>query len=459
MTASNNLHVVILAAGQGTRMKSRKPKVLQELAGQPLLAHVLTAAEALAPAVVHVVYGHGGADVRAAFAEASVNWVEQAEQHGTGHALAQAIPDIPDGAQVVVLYGDVPLIAAATLRLLVKASANSLALLTVRLAEPTGYGRIVRCDQGRVLQIVEQKDANPEQLRIDEVNTGFIAAEASKLRAWLATLRSDNAQGEYYLTDCIARSVAEGYPVTVVEAADVDEILGVNDRAQLATLERIYQQRRALNHMQQGLMLADPGRLDIRGVLEHGMDCYIDINCVIEGRVTLADNVHVGPNCVLRNVAIGAGSRIQAYSHLDGAQLGKRTQVGPFARLREGTELGDDTKVGNFVETKKAKVGNRSKINHLSYVGDAQLGQDVNVGAGTITCNYDGANKHQTVIGDRAFVGSNSALVAPVNVGSDATIGAGSTIGRDAPSGALTVSRARQRSVSGWKRPTKSAKS
>ena len=450
------LHIVILAAGQGTRMKSRRPKVLQDLAGRPLLAHVLDTAAALDPARIHVVYGHGGDQVRAAFAERPVSWVEQAEQKGTGHAVDVAMPQIPDGATVLVLYGDVPLIGASTLRELLQAAAQGLAILTVELDDPSGYGRILRDPEGAVRGIVEQKDASAEQLAIREANTGILAAPAAQLRGWLEGLDNDNAQGEYYLTDCVAASVAQGRAVAAAQAADEDEILGVNDRLQLAGLERIYQRRQASALLREGLGLADPARLDIRGRLRHGRDCHIDVNVVIEGEVVLGDGVRVGPNCVLRDVVIGDDSRIEAFSHLDGATLAGDCQVGPYARLRPGTELAARAKVGNFVETKKAQVGEGSKINHLSYVGDAVLGADVNVGAGTITCNYDGANKHLTQIDDGAFIGSNSALVAPVHIGAQATIAAGSTVTRDAPAEALTVARSRQKSITGWRRPTKS---
>lgn len=450
------LHIVILAAGQGTRMKSRRPKVLQDLAGRPLLAHVLDTAAALDPARIHVVYGHGGDQVRAAFAERPVSWVEQAEQKGTGHAVDVAMPQIPDGATVLVLYGDVPLIGTSTLRELLQAAAQGLAILTVELDDPSGYGRILRDAEGAVRGIVEQKDASAEQLAIREANTGILAAPAAQLRGWLEGLDNDNAQGEYYLTDCVAASVAQGRAVAAAQAADEDEILGVNDRLQLAGLERIYQRRKATALLREGLGLADPARLDIRGRLRHGRDCHIDVNVVIEGEVVLGDGVRVGPNCVLRDVVIGDDSRIEAFSHLDGATLASDCQVGPYARLRPGTELAARAKVGNFVETKKAQVGEGSKINHLSYVGDAVLGAEVNVGAGTITCNYDGANKHLTQIDDGAFIGSNSALVAPVRIGAQATIAAGSTVTRDAPAEALTVARSRQKSISGWRRPTKS---
>jgi len=447
------LHIVVLAAGQGTRMKSRQPKVLQTLAGRPLLDHVLRTAQSMQPAATHVVYGHGGDQVKQAFAGTDVHWVEQSEQLGTGHAVAEAMPAIPDDATVLVLYGDVPLIQAQTLQALVSAAAEGLALLTVSLDNPAGYGRILRDRHGTVQAIVEQKDAHPEQLAIREVNTGFLAAPAHMLRGWLQGLDCENAQGEYYLTDCVAASVLQGHLVTAVASADAVETLGVNDRVQLAQLERQFQARQAEALLRAGLSLLDPARFDLRGSLRHGQDCKIDINCVLLDDIQLGDDVSIGPNCVLENVVLGDGVRVEANCHLSGARVGDSAQVGPYARLRPGTLLAAGAKVGNFVETKNAQVGADSKINHLSYVGDATLGQGVNVGAGTITCNYDGANKHRTVIEDGAFIGSNSALVAPVTIGVDATIGAGSTISRDAPAGALTVARGRQKSLPGWQRP------
>ncbi len=452
------LHIVVLAAGQGTRMKSRQPKVLQTLAGQPLLGHVLAAARQLDPDAIHVVYGHRGDLVRQAFADEGVRWVEQAEQLGTGHAVDQAMPGIPDEATVLVLYGDVPLIRPATLRALAAAATEGLALLTVTLDDPNGYGRILRNAEGAVEAIVEQKDASPEQLAVTEVNTGFLAAPAHMLRGWLQALDCKNAQGEYYLTDCVAASVAQGGVVEAVTTSDIIETLGVNDRVQLAQLERRHQLRQADALLRAGLTLLDPARFDLRGTLTHGPDCVVDVNCVFLGQVELGEGVQIGPHCVLENVVLGDGVRVEANCHLSGARVGASAQVGPYARLRPGTTLGAEAKVGNFVETKNAQVGVGSKINHLSYVGDAELGQDVNIGAGTITCNYDGANKHRTVINDGAFIGSNSALVAPVTIGAGATIGAGSTISRDAPAGELTVARGRQKSLAGWKRPMKGDK-
>ncbi|MEJ2515457.1 MAG: bifunctional UDP-N-acetylglucosamine diphosphorylase/glucosamine-1-phosphate N-acetyltransferase GlmU [Gammaproteobacteria bacterium] len=450
------LHVIILAAGQGTRMKSARPKVLQPLAGRPLLAHVLERADGLGAHATHVVYGHGGDAVPAAFPGAPVDWVLQAEQLGTGHAVAQAMPGVPDDAVVLVLYGDVPLIEPATLQPLVEAAAaGQLALLSVILDTPAGYGRIVRDGDGRVHRIVEQKDASAGELEIREVNTGILAAPAGRLRHWLSGLSNDNAQGEYYLTDVVARAVAEGVPVQARAAPSVTEVLGINDRAQLAMLEAALRLHVAEDLMAGGVTLADPGRIDVRGRLSCGRDVFIDVNAVFEGKVELGDDVSVGPNAWIRDSRIGPGCRILPNTMIDGADIGPGCEGGPFARIRPATVLGEGVKVGNFVETKKSRIGQGSKVNHLSYVGDAEVGQGVNVGAGTITCNYDGANKHRTVIGDGAFIGSNTALVAPVTVGEGATIAAGSTISREAPPGQLTVARGRQVTVKGWKRPVK----
>jgi len=453
------LHVVILAAGQGTRMKSVRPKVLQLLAGRPLLAHVLSRAGGLGAHATHVVYGHGGDAVPAAFPGQDVSWVLQAQQLGTGHAVAQAMPHIPDEASVLVLYGDVPLVEPATLRPLVEtASAGRLALLSVVLDDPTGYGRIVRDGDGRVHRIVEQKDASAGELAIREVNTGILAAPAGRLRKWLAGLSSDNAQGEFYLTDVVALAVGDGVTVDAFEASSVVEVLGVNDRAQLALLEAALRRHHAEALMAAGVTLADPGRVDVRGRLSCGRDVVIDVNAVFEGDVELGDGVTVGPNAWIRDARIGDGTRIHPNTIVDGADVGPGCEIGPFARIRPGTVLADGVKVGNFVETKKSRIGRGSKVNHLSYIGDSEIGAGVNVGAGTITCNYDGVNKHQTVIGDGAFIGSNTALVAPVSVGEGATIGAGSTISKDAPPDQLTVARGRQVTVKGWKRPAKESK-
>jgi bifunctional UDP-N-acetylglucosamine pyrophosphorylase / glucosamine-1-phosphate N-acetyltransferase len=453
------LHVVILAAGQGTRMKSALPKVLQPLAGRPLLAHVMGRALGLGAHATHIVYGHGGDAVPAAFPDAEVNWVLQAERLGTGHAVAQAMPSIPDDATVLVLYGDVPLIEAATLRPLVEAArAGRVALLGVRLDDPTGYGRILRDAGGRVVRIVEQKDASPAELAVTEVNTGILAAPAGRLRAWLGGLSNANAQGEYYLTDVIEAAVADGVAVEGALAPTVAEVLGINDRAQLAAMERTLQARLAGELMAAGVTLVDPARIDVRGRLDCGPDVVIDVNAVFEGVVELGEGVTLGPNVLIRNSRLGAGCAVLANTLIEDADIGPGCELGPYARIRPGTELAQGVKIGNFVEVKKSRIGPGSKVNHLSYIGDAEIGTRVNVGAGTITCNYDGANKHRTVIGDGAFIGSNTALVAPVEIGADATIGAGSTISKDAPAGELTVARGRQVTVRGWKRPVKKPK-
>lgn len=451
------LHVIVLAAGEGKRMKSDLPKVLHRVGGQPMLAHVLAAARALAPAGVHVVYGHGGAQVRAAFAgQPDLHWAEQARQLGTGHAVQQALPAIPAGARVLVLYGDVPLITPETLRRLL-ASARPLAVLAAELHDPSGYGRIVRDAEGHVAAIVEHKDADPEQRRIRLVNTGVIAADGDALRRWLQALRNDNAQGEYYLTDVFAAAAREFAAAEVVVVEDPLETEGANDPWQLAQLERAYQRRQVRALCAQGARVADPARIDIRGTVRVGRDVELDVDVVLEGEVELGDGVRIGPFCRLRDVHVGAGSEVRAHCDLDGARLGAGAVVGPFARLRPGSVLADGAHVGNFVETKNARIGAGSKANHLTYLGDAEIGAGANIGAGTITCNYDGANKWTTVIGDGAFIGSNSALVAPVTIGAGATIGAGSVIGKDAPAGKLTVARARQVTVEGWQRPVKQA--
>lgn len=458
MSEPNKLSIVILAAGQGTRMRSALPKVLHPLGGRPLLAHVFATARALQPRRIVAVYGHGGRQVPAAFPdEGDVTWVEQAEQLGTGHAVDRALPGIPDSETVLVLYGDVPLITADTLGgLLARAEDGGLALLTAKLEDPAGYGRIVRDERGSVVRIVEEKDATALERHISEVNTGILAAPAGRLRAWLQRLDTDNAQGEYYLTDIIAMAVADGVTVrTAHPQHEVSETLGVNDKRQLATLERMHQRRQAEALMAQGVTVMDPQRLDVRGTVQVGRDVCLDVGVVLEGKVELGDGVHVGANCVLRDVALGAGSRILPMSVLEAMECGSNCRIGPFARIRPGTRLAAEAHVGNFVEIKNSQVGEASKINHLSYVGDSEVGRRVNIGAGTITCNYDGANKHRTVIGDDAFIGSDTQLVAPVTVGAGATIGAGSTITKDAPSGELTLSRSKQLSMTGWKRPTK----
>ena len=454
------LEIVILAAGQGKRMYSDTPKVLHKLAGRPLLAHVLESAAALKPTAVHVVYGHGGERVRQAFPQAGVNWVRQSEQRGTGHAVAQAMPAVKDQATVLVLYGDVPLIRPETLQsLLAAAGSDSLALLTAELEQPGGYGRIMRDPAGKVARIVESQDATPAEARVREVNTGFLAAPAASLKRWLAGLRNHNAQGEYYLTDIIAVVVSEGVAIATRAPQDITEILGVNSKQELAQVERIHQKQQAEQLMSQGVTLRDPARLDVRGELRCGRDVVIDVNVIFEGQVTLGDRVQVGPNNVIRDCTIGADSVILPNCVLEESAIGSECRLGPFTRLRPGAQIADRVHLGNFVEVKKSKVGSGSKINHLSYVGDTTVGQGVNIGAGTIVCNYDGANKHSTTIGDNAFIGSNTALVAPVNVGAGATIGAGSVITKDAPEGELTLTRVPQSTKPGWKRPVKKSKS
>jgi len=450
------LHIVVLAAGKGKRMHSALPKVLQPLADRPLLKHVVEAAQALHPQRIHVVYGHGAEQVQSALGYLDVNWVYQKQQLGTGHAVAQAIDDVPDDARVLVLYGDVPLMRAGTLSHLVDAAgSDALALLTVVLDDPGGYGRITRDDSNRVIGIVEHKDASEDELHIREVNTGLLCAQARHLRDWLSRLTNENTQGEYYLTDCIAMAAGDGIRIVAGQAGDVEETQGINNKRDLATAERLLQRRQADALMNQGLTLRDPDRFDLRGTLRIGRDCLIDVNAVIEGEVVLGDNVTIGPNCVLRNCEIGDSSQVFAHTVIEHSQVGARCSVGPFARLRPDTRMADRAKIGNFVETKKVVLGTGSKINHLSYVGDARVGDNVNIGAGVITCNYDGANKHVTTIGDDAFIGSNSQLVAPIEIGAGATIGAGSTVTKAAPARALTLSRTKQISIDGWKRPRK----
>lgn len=449
------LHVVILAAGEGKRMRSALPKVLQVIAGQPMLGHVIAAARALQPAGVHVVHGHGGELVRAAFSgQVDLQWAKQDRQLGTGHAVQQAMPAIPEGARVLVLYGDVPLITPVTLQRLLDAP-RALAVLAAEPADPTGYGRIVRDAEGHVAAIVEHKDADAAQRRIGLVNTGVIAADAALLKRWLDGLRCDNAQGEYYLTDVFAAAARESAAAEVVVVADPMETEGANDPWQLAQLERAFQLRQARALCVDGARLADPARLDIRGKLTVGRDVEIDVDVVFEGEVMLGDGVRIGPFCRIKDAVIGAGSLVRAHCDIEGAHCEGGAQIGPYARLRPGTVLARDVHVGNFVETKKASLGRGSKANHLSYLGDAVIGSGVNIGAGTITCNYDGVSKFTTTIGDGAFIGSNSALVAPVAVGEGATIGAGSTISKDAPAHKLTVARSRQSTLDGWQRPVK----
>ncbi len=452
------LEILILAAGKGTRMRSDLPKVLHRLAGKPLLGHVIDTAHRLGATQVCVIYGFGGDAVPQALADDKLTFVLQAEQKGTGHAVQQGLPVLSDTGVTLVLYGDVPLTRAATLQPLVGAAqAGKLGLLTVTLADPAGYGRIVRVD-GAVTRIVEHKDADDAERAIREVNTGILAVPTARLRAWIGRLDNNNAQSEYYLTDIIAMAVAEGIPVETHQPAHEWEVLGVNSKAQLAELERIHQGEIARTLLEAGVGLADPARLDVRGSLACGRDVSIDVNCVFEGHVVLGDGVQVGANCVLRNVTVAAGTRIDAFTLIDDAVVGEDNKLGPFSRIRPGTTLARDVHVGNFVEIKNSQIDDGSKINHLSYVGDTTMGRKVNIGAGTITCNYDGANKHRTVIEDEVFVGSDTQLVAPVTVGRGATLGAGTTLTRDAPAGELTLSRARQLTIAGWKRPVKQKK-
>lgn len=449
------LHVVILAAGEGKRMKSARPKVLQRIAGRPMLWHVIEAARGLLPAGIHVVHGHGGEQVRAAFEhQADIVWAEQAEQLGTGHAVRQAMPEVPDGAQVLVLYGDVPLLRTETLRRLV-AVEGRLAVLAAELDDPSGYGRIVRDPQGHVGAIVEHKDATGEQRRITLVNTGIISAEATALKRWLASLSAENAQGEYYLTDVFAMAAGEYSAAELVMVDDPLEAEGANDPWQLAQLERAWQLRAVRALCLQGARVADPSRVDIRGDVTVGHDVEIDVDVVFEGRVELGTGVRVGPFCRLKDVVLGAGTEIRAHCDLDGVRAEGAVTIGPFARLRPGTVLADGVHIGNFVETKNTVIGVGSKANHLTYLGDTEIGAGSNIGAGTITCNYDGVNKAKTVIGDRAFIGSNASLVAPVRIGDDATTAAGSVIVNDVPDGKLAVARGRQSIVEGWTRPKK----
>jgi len=452
---SQALHVIILAAGAGKRMKSVLPKVLQPVAGQPMLAHVIATARELQPAAIHIVYGHGGEAVRARFADQpDLLWAEQVQQLGTGHAVAQAMPDVPDAAQVLVLYGDVPLIRAQTLRDLL-AQPGRLAVLAAEMENPTGYGRIVRDAEGKVGSIVEQKDASEEQRRIRTINTGIITAESTALRRWLSQLSNANAQGEYYLTDVFAFAANEYTAAEMSLVADPQDAEGANDPWQLSQLERAWQQRAVRALCEQGARVLDPARLDIRGDVTVGRDVQIDVSVILEGRVELADGVVIGPFTRLKNVKLGPGTEVRAHCDIEGVVTEGAAQIGPFARLRPGTVLADGAHVGNFVETKNVRMGVGSKANHLTYLGDAVIGSKVNIGAGTITCNYDGVNKSQTTIGDNAFIGSNSSLVAPVLVGEGATIAAGSVITRTAPDGQLTVARVRQQVVEGWQRPQK----
>jgi bifunctional UDP-N-acetylglucosamine pyrophosphorylase / glucosamine-1-phosphate N-acetyltransferase len=462
------LSIVIMAAGKGTRMKSARPKVLHTLAGQPMLGHVIGTTATLQAAQQIVITGHGAEQVesamRAAFAQAPLQFVRQEPQLGTGHAVQQAVPVLPDEGTTLILNGDTPLIQARTAQALVDACGGQrLALLTITLDDPTGYGRIVRDASGQnVLAIVEHKDATPEQRAIHEVYTGMMAAPTALLKRWLGRLTNDNAQGEYYLTDVVAMAQADGVPVVAAQPQSEVEVLGVNSPAQLAELERRHQRAQAERLMEQGVRLADPARFDLRGTLEAGRDVEIDVNCVFEGCVQLGDEVRIGANCVIRNAVIRAGAVIHPFTHIDGDQdgatVGEGALIGPFARLRPGAQLGPEVHIGNFVEVKNSTLARGAKANHLAYLGDATVGERVNYGAGAITANYDGAYKHRTVIGNDVHVGSNCVLIAPITLGEGATIGGGSTISKDAPAGQLTVARAKQLSLSGWQRPRKTPK-
>jgi len=450
------LQVVVLAAGQGKRMHSDLPKVVHPLAGRPLLSHVIATARSLAPQRLCVVIGHGASVVRERLAAENVDWVLQGQQLGTGHAVMQALPRLDADGIVLVLYGDVPLIASATLRALVDAaSGGTLALLTQKVDNPRGYGRIVRDGAGKVVRIVEEKDASGAERQIREVNTGVLAATRLGLDGWLAKLRNDNAQGEYYLTDIVAAAVADGVPVEVRHPGSADECLGVNSKHELATLERRLQMNQAQKLLESGVTLADPARIDVRGELECGRDVAIDVNCIFEGRVVLGDGVRIGANCILRDVTLGAGTEVKPFSLLEEARVGAHARIGPYARIRPGTVLDDEVHVGNFVEVKASTMGRGSKANHLSYIGDSAVGKDVNIGAGTITCNYDGAAKHRTIIEDDVHIGSDVQLIAPVTVGRGATIAAGATITDDVPAGGLTLTEKKQVTKPGWQRPRK----
>ncbi len=455
------MNIVILAAGQGKRMRSALPKVLHPLAGRPLLGHVIDTARATAQACgraanIVVVIGHGAEAVRAAFAaDPGLRFVEQHPQRGTGHAVLQAVPLLDEEPPTLVLYGDVPLVRVPTLVGLVAAAGAHLGLLTVRVPDPRGYGRILRDAGGGVCGIVEERDASAVQRAIDEINTGILVAPTAALKRWLAGLGNDNAQGEYYLTDIVAAARADGVPIGTATAADADETLGVNSKAQLAQLERIAQRRAADALLEAGVTLADPARIDVRGQLQAGRDVFIDVGCVFEGHVSLADGVRVGPYCVLRDASVGEQTQLNAYVHIDGAQIGAHAIVGPFARLRPGARLDDEVHIGNFVEVKASHLERGTKANHLAYVGDAHVGAQTNIGAGTIFANYDGANKHRTEVGANVHVGSNSVIVAPATVGAGATIGAGSTVSGNVPAGQLTVARARAVSLPAWRRPVK----
>lgn len=454
------LNIVILAAGLGKRMQSNLPKVLHPIAGKPMLAHVLDNAQQLGPDRVVVVVGHGAEHVQEAFSHYDgLQFVLQSPQQGTGHAVQQAVPELLEGSgaddATLVLYGDVPMVQPKTLTRLLQARAGGMAVLTETLGDPAGYGRIVRNDKGQVVRIVEHKDASDAEREITEVNTGILVAPTARLKDWLARIDNNNAQGEYYLTDVVGLAVQDGVPVNAAQADAGWETLGVNSRVQQAQLERIWQGELARRQLELGVTLSDPARFDLRGVLECGRDVFIDAGCVFEGRVELADGVRIGPHCVVKDARIGAGTHIEAFSHIQDAVVGEGARIGPYARLRPGADIGDQAHVGNFVEIKKSRLGKGAKANHLAYIGDAQIGARVNIGAGTITCNYDGVNKYQTIIEDDAFIGSDTQLVAPVTVGRGATLGAGTTLTKDAPAGQLTISRTAQKTITGWTRPVK----
>ena len=445
------LEVIVLAAGQGKRMRSDLPKVLHPIGGRPLLAHVLDAARALEPKKTLVVHGHGAEKVRAAFEDARVEWVLQAEQLGTGHAVQQAMKQASGNGDVLILYGDVPLVAQDSLKRLVEAAKGGLAVMTTEVDDPKGYGRVVRGSDGNVERIVEEKDATTAERKIREINAGFMALSGKRLSGWLGKIGNKNAQKEYYLTDIVTLAVKDGVRVAGIKVDDALEVAGVNSKGELAALERAYQGREAKRLMEAGVSLADPARIDVRGKLECGRDVSIDVNCLFEGRVRLGDGVRIGPNCVIRNVTLGEGTEVLPFSHLDDSEVGARCRLGPYARLRPGAKLAEEVHVGNFVEVKASRLGPQSKANHLSYIGDSEVGARVNIGAGTITCNYDGVSKNKTVIEDDCFIGSDATLVAPVRIARGSYIGAGSTITKDTPAGQLTVARGRQVSIPGWK--------
>jgi bifunctional UDP-N-acetylglucosamine pyrophosphorylase/glucosamine-1-phosphate N-acetyltransferase len=454
-----HLTTIILAAGKGTRMRSQLPKVLHEIGYKPLLRHVYDLSVGLENNTIHIVIGHGAELVKKTLADFACLWIEQTQQLGTGHAVQQVSDQIDDHSMVLILYGDVPLLQPETLQtLLSKTTEKTLSLLTVNLANPKGYGRIVRDDSGKVLRIVEEKDATETEKKIVEGNTGILAVQGKALKKWLSQLGNNNAQGEYYLTDIIALAVADGFEIATTSPQTEDEVLGVNDKLQLAHLERVYQLQQAENLMRQGVTLRNPNRFDLRGTLEVGQDVEIDVNVIFEGENRLGNNVKIGANCSIKNATIGDDVIILANCVIENAVVGANSRIGPFARLRPETVLASDTHIGNFVEIKKSVIGQGSKINHLSYIGDSLVGKKVNIGAGTITCNYDGANKFQTIIEDGAFIGSDTQLVAPVTIGKNATIGAGSTITKDTPDNQLTLSRSKQMSLEGWQRPVKKEK-